>query len=191
MNVDKKEDRKKVHKTATLGGGCFWCLEAAFSELEGVEKVQPGYSGGRLDNPTYEQVCTNTTGHAEVVQIVYDPTVVSYEGLLDVFFFVHDPTTLNRQGGDIGEQYRSVIFYHTKEQKAVAREKVRQLEKQKTWRNPIVTQIVPLERFYEAEGYHKGYYRLNSEKPYCRAVIAPKLSKLRTKHRFKLIGSDS
>lgn len=164
---------------ATFGGGCFWCLEAVFSELKGVEQVLPGYSGGTVPNPSYELVCTNTTNHAEVVQVTYDPEVITYGELLDVFFSIHDPTTLNRQGEDVGTQYRSVIFYHNAEQKEAAEQAVK--THQKYWADPIVTEIVPLEAFYPAEDYHREYFRNHPEKPYCSLVINPKVQKFRAK----------
>lgn len=171
---------------ATLGGGCFWCMEAVFSEVKGVEKVESGFSGGWVPNPTYEQVCTDTTGHAEVVQITFDPSTLSYDELLDIYFGVHDPTTLNRQGDDVGTQYRSVIFYHTDEQKRIAESKVKSLTEQRVWKNPIVTEIQPYKAFYRAEEYHQSYFRKNPDKPYCRIVISPKVSKLRHSFQSKL-----
>lgn len=163
---------------ATLGGGCFWCLEAIFQELKGVVKVESGYSGGHVPNPTYRQVCTGNTGHAEVVQITFDPSVISYETLLKVFFTTHDPTTLNRQGADVGTQYRSVIFYHDETQKAIAEQVVNEFASQ-VWDDPIVTEISPFTAFYKAEQYHQNYYRNNPEQAYCRVVINPKLEKFR------------
>jgi len=173
-------------ETATLAGGCFWCLEAAFQDLKGVEKVQSGYAGGHVANPSYEQVCTGTTGHAEVVQITFDPTVVSFDDLLHVFFTIHDPTTLNRQGEDVGTQYRSAIFYHTPEQKATAERVIRELEAEKVWDDPVVTELKPLDAFYPAEQYHRDYYRRNPTQGYCRAVIAPKVAKVRKLYFDKL-----
>ena len=169
---------------ATLAGGCFWCLEAAFQDLQGVEKVESGYAGGHVPNPSYEAVCTGTTGHAEVVQITFDPAVVSYRDLLHVFFTIHDPTTLNRQGADVGTQYRSAIFWHTAEQKAAAEEVIPELAK--VWDDPIVTDLKPLERFYPAEEYHRDYYRRNPNQGYCSAVIAPKVAKVRKLYFDKL-----
>lgn len=169
-------------ETATLGGGCFWCLEAVFERLEGVKQVVNGYSGGHVANPTYEAVCEETTGHAEVVQVTYDPDVLSFRDLLNVFFSIHDPTTPNRQGHDVGTQYRSVIFAHDEAQRRVAQEVLDELAREKTFgASPIVTQLVPLEAFYPAEAYHQGYYRRNPSQGYCRAVIAPKVAKLREK----------
>ncbi|MBM3925663.1 MAG: peptide-methionine (S)-S-oxide reductase MsrA [SAR202 cluster bacterium] len=173
-------------ETATLAGGCFWCLEAVFEQLAGVNKVVSGYSGGHVPNPTYSQVCSGTTGHAEAVQITFDPTVVSYKDLLNVFFTIHDPTTLNRQGGDVGTQYRSAIFYHDPAQKKAAEQAFIELTKVKLWPNPIVTQLLPSQIFYPAEAYHQGYYRANSYQPYCQLVIAPKVAKLRKQFLEKL-----
>ena len=176
----------KETELATLAGGCFWCLEAVFEQLRGVTKVQSGYAGGHVANPSYEAVCTGTTGHAEVVQVAFDPAIVSYRDLLGVFFTLHDPTTLNAQGGDVGTQYRSAIFYHDDGQRRVAEEAVRELEAEHVFDDPIVTEIVPLPAFYPAEEYHKEYYRRNPNQPYCRAVIAPKVAKLRSKYLEKL-----
>ena len=164
---------------ATLAGGCFWCLEAAFGQLRGVEGVASGYSGGTVPNPSYEDVCTGTTGHAEVVQITFDPGVVSYSDLLHVFFTIHDPTTLNRQGGDVGTQYRSAIFYHSPAQKAEAERVIAELQAEKVWEDPIVTEVRPLAQFYPAEEYHRDYFRRNPNQGYCRAVVAPKVAKVR------------
>jgi len=164
---------------ATLAGGCFWCLEAAYQELKGVEQVESGYAGGSVPAPSYEQVCTGTTGHAEVVQISFDPSVISYRELLEVFFTIHDPTTLNRQGADVGTQYRSAIFTHSASQKATAEAVIAELEAEHVWDRPIVTQVVELERFFPAEEYHRDYFRRNPGQGYCRAVIAPKVAKLR------------
>jgi len=166
-------------EVATLAGGCFWCLEAAFQDLKGVERVQSGYAGGRVANPSYEQVCTGTTGHAEVVQITFDPQVVSFDDLLHVFFTIHDPTTLNQQGVDVGTQYRSAIFYHTPDQKAAAKRVMAELQSEHVWDDPIVTELKPLEAFYPAEEYHRDYYRRNPTQGYCSAVIAPKVAKVR------------
>lgn len=171
---------------ATLGGGCFWCIEAVFDELQGVEDVVSGYAGGSVPNPTYRQVCTGNTGHAEVVQITFDPNVISYREILDVFFSVHDPTTLNRQGADVGTQYRSVIFYHNDEQKRIAELTIRELNAAKIWKNPIVTQVEPFKAFYPAEDYHQEYFALHGEQPYCQVVIAPKMKKFREHYRKRL-----
>jgi peptide-methionine (S)-S-oxide reductase len=173
-------------EVATLAGGCFWCLEAAFSELRGVDKVVSGYAGGHVPNPSYELVCTGTTGHAEVVQITFDPAVVSYDDLLHVFFTIHDPTTLNRQGGDVGTQYRSAIFYHSAAQKAAAERVMAELATTKLWDDPLVTELARLERFYPAEEYHRDYFRRNPTQAYCRAVIAPKVAKVRKLYLDKL-----
>jgi peptide-methionine (S)-S-oxide reductase len=166
-------------EVATLAGGCFWCLEAAFQDLKGVENVQSGYAGGRVANPSYEDVCTGTTGHAEVVQITFDPQVVSFEDLLHIYFTIHDPTTLNRQGADVGTQYRSAIFYHSPEQKATAERVIAELQAQKLWDEPVVTELKPLTAFYPAEEYHRDYFRRNPTQGYCQAVIAPKVAKVR------------
>jgi peptide-methionine (S)-S-oxide reductase len=173
-------------EVATLAGGCFWCLEAVFSELRGVERVVSGYSGGHVPHPTYEQVCSNTTGHAEAVQIIYDPSVIAYRDLLDVFFAIHDPTTLNRQGPDVGSQYRSAIFYHSPEQEAVARQVIAELEAARRYADPIVTQVVPFEAFYPAEDYHQHYFATHPDQPYCAAVVAPKVAKFRKQFLAKL-----
>ncbi len=165
-------------QTATFAGGCFWCIEAIFKKLKGVQSVISGYSGGKMENPNYDKVSMGTTGHAESIQVIFDPNVISYSTLLDVFWHLHDPTTLNRQGGDVGTQYRSVIFYHTEEQREIAEKSKEDLTKSKTYRDPIVTQIVPFEKFYNAEDYHQDYYNTNTTNPYCRIVIDPKITKL-------------
>jgi len=170
----------------TLGGGCFWCTDAAFLELKGVEKVESGYSGGRVPNPTYEQVCSGVTGHAEVIQITFDPKVISLHDILIVFFTIHDPTTLNRQGNDVGTQYRSVIFYRDSEQKEMAEQVIREIGSYGTWKRPIVTEVVPFETFYKAEDYHQDNFRKNAEQMYCQVVIAPKVAKLRAHYRNRL-----
>ncbi len=172
--------------TATLAGGCFWCLEAAYRRVRGVQRVESGYAGGHVDNPTYRQVCTGTTGHAEVTQIDFDPQQVSYRELLEIFFTIHDPTTLNRQGADIGTQYRSAIFYHDEQQKRDAEQVIAELTADRVFADPIVTQIEPLDRFYPAEAEHREYYDRNPEQAYCQFVISPKLAKLRQKHADKL-----
>lgn len=174
--------------TATFGTGCFWCSEAVFQELKGVIKVTSGYSGGHVANPTYEQVCDKTTGHAEVVEVIYDPSVITYDELLEVFWQTHDPTTLNRQGNDIGPQYRSVIFYHNDEQKQKAGHYKDALDRSGAWANPIVTAIEPFRNFYPAENYHQDYYRLNGQAPYCYYVIRPKLEKFEKVFKNKLKG---
>jgi peptide-methionine (S)-S-oxide reductase len=173
-------------ETATLGGGCFWCLEAVYDDLRGVESVVSGYAGGRVPNPSYEAVCAGTTGHAEVVQVTFDPAEVSFRELLDVFFTIHDPTTLNRQGADVGTQYRSVVFYHDDEQKATAEQAIRDLEAEAVWENPVVTQVVPLPEFYPAEDYHQEYFARNPRAGYCQVVIEPKVSKFRKQYLSRL-----
>lgn len=177
-----------TREMATLGGGCYWCLEACYEQLLGVEKVESGFAGGNVPNPTYRQVCSGDTGHAEVVQVTFDPTMISYRELLGVFFAIHDPTTLNRQGADVGTQYRSVIFYHSPGQKQTAEELIAELTAKQIWPNPIVTEVVPFEVFYKAEDYHQGYYRNNPYQPYCQAVVAPKVAKLRKAFATKLKG---
>jgi len=187
MSQDQsKTGFSRQKEVATLGGGCFWCTEAVFSELKGVEKVESGYSGGAISNPTYEQVSAGTTGHAEVVQITFDPSVISFEEILKIFFTMHDPTTLNRQGADVGTQYRSVIFYHNNEQKTIAEKVIEEINRAKIWNASVVTQIEPFKVFYEAEDYHNEYFTRNPEKPYCQLVIAPKIAKLRQHYREKL-----
>lgn len=171
---------------ATLGGGCFWCLEAVFEHLRGVQEVVSGYSGGTVPNPSYEQVCAGNTGHAEVVQIAFDPEVISYRDILAVFFDIHDPTTLNRQGADVGTQYRSVIFYHDERQKETARQMIDQLNDEGVWDRSIVTAVEPVEVFYAAEVYHQEYFERNPQQRYCRAVIAPKVAGFRKRHSFRL-----
>ncbi len=175
-------------EVATLGGGCFWCLEAVFQELQGVEQVVSGYAGGHLPNPTYEQVLTGRTGHAEVVQVTFDPDQISYRDLLRVFFTVHDPTTRNRQGADVGPQYRSIILYHSPEQERIAREVMAELEASGVWERPLVTELVPFQAFYPAEEYHQNYYRRNPHAGYCQVVIAPKVAKLRAHFMDRLKG---
>jgi len=170
-----------MNQIATVGGGCFWCLEAVYLELQGVSKVVSGYAGGHVPNPTYRQICTGRTGHAEVVQVAYDPAQVSFRDILEVFFTVHDPTTLNRQGADVGTQYRSVICYHDEEQRQIAEEMIAELNAAGVWPDPIVTEVTPLDNFYPAEDYHQDYYRQNSAQPYCQVVISPKLAKFRQK----------
>lgn len=179
MTSDRRE-------TATFAGGCFWCVEAVFERLEGVHGIVSGYTGGKRPNPTYEQVCSGATGHAEAIQVTFDPDVISYRELVEVFFAFHDPTTLNRQGGDIGTQYRSAIFYASPEQERTAREVVATLERDAVFDAPIVTEITPLGPFYPAEAYHQEYYRRNPDRPYCAAVIAPKVAKLRRDYAARL-----
>ena len=171
---------------ATFAGGCFWCTEAVFNEIKGVQKVVSGYTGGSIKNPSYREICTGTTGHAEAIQITFDPSLIAYEDLLEIFFGTHDPTTLNRQGSDVGTQYRSEIFYHTQEQKEKAENYILLIEKEKLYNNPIVTKVTSAVVFYEAEEYHQDYYASNSEQGYCQMVIAPKLEKLRKYYKSKL-----
>lgn len=173
-------------EVATLAGGCFWCLDAVYQNLRGVEKVVSGYMGGQVDNPTYKDVCYGNTGHAEVVQLTFNPGIVSYKDLLEIFFTIHDPTTLNRQGADVGTQYRSAIFYHSPEQKETAEQVIAEMTAEGVWDDPIVTEIVPLEKFYVAEDYHQNYYAMNPNQGYCTFVIAPKVSKIRQKFLEKL-----
>jgi peptide-methionine (S)-S-oxide reductase len=173
------------YETITLAGGCFWCLEAVYDEVKGVLSVDSGYANGHVPNPSYRDVCNGNTGHAEVVQVKFDPSVVTLRDLLNIFFTIHDPTTLNRQGGDVGTQYRSGIYYHSEEQKEVAEQTIRELEAQKVWDNPIVTEVEPLKDFYVAEDYHQEYFAKNPYQPYCMAVVAPKVTKFR-KHFLEL-----
>jgi peptide-methionine (S)-S-oxide reductase len=172
-------DANKNREAATLGGGCFWCLEAVYEQLRGVETVVSGYSGGEKPNPSYREICSGRTGHAEVVQLHFDPETVSFRQILQVFFTIHDPTTLNRQGADVGTQYRSVIFSHSPEQQATAHEVINEFQEKKIWQDPIVTEVTPLAAFYPAEDYHQEYYRNNTAQPYCQVVIAPKVAKFR------------
>jgi peptide-methionine (S)-S-oxide reductase len=172
----------KQVELATLAGGCFWCLEAVFDDLKGVESVESGYSGGNVPSPSYAQVCNGDTGHAEVVRVTFDPLVLSYKDLLTVFFTIHDPTTLNRQGNDVGTQYRSAIFYHNEDQKKIAEEVIQEIGAAKIWDGPIVTEVTPFDQFYMAEDYHQEYFKNNPFQGYCRVVIAPKVTKFR--HNF-------
>ncbi len=178
--------KNKVTKVATLASGCFWCTEAVFSIVKGVEKIEPGYSGGSVPNPTYEQVSKGTTGHAEAVQVTFDSSKISFKEILEIFFATHDPTTLNRQGPDVGTQYRSVIFYHNKEQKATAEKVIAELNEEGIWDAPIVTQVVPFKAFYAAETYHKDYYKKHPDQSYCQQIITPKLAKLQQRFLDKL-----
>jgi peptide-methionine (S)-S-oxide reductase len=178
-NPSQSTSRGEPRELATLGGGCFWCLEAVFEQLRGVDGVESGYTGGSIPEPSYEQVCSGRTGHAEVVQVTFDPAVIPYREILNVFFATHDPTTLNRQGADIGTQYRSAIFYHAPEQQRVAQELLASLNAAKIWPAPITTQVLPLEKYYPAEKYHQGYYRQNPGQGYCQAVVSPKVAKFR------------
>ena len=189
MNM-KNEKLRPEHgnkmEVATLGGGCFWCIEAAFQEIRGVIKVESGYAGGTTASPTYGQVCSGTTGHAEVVQVTFDPNTVSFKEILEIFFTAHDPTTLDMQGADVGTQYRPVIVYNNTMQKKIAEQVIEEFDAAKVWDNPIVTKVEPLKKFYKAEDYHTRYFDRHPEAPYCRIVIAPKIAKLRNKYREKL-----
>lgn len=186
MTDDRANDTRPAREVATLAGGCFWCLEAVFDDLRGVEQVESGYSGGTTPNPTYRQVCSGTTGHAEVVQLTFDPRIISFREILEIFFTIHDPTTLNRQGPDVGTQYRSAIFYHTPEQRAVAEQLIKEITAAKIWPAPLVTEVTPFSAFYKAEDYHQDYFALNGEQPYCRAVVAPKVAKFRKQFHDRL-----
>lgn len=176
----------KETEVATLGGGCFWCLEAVYDELEGVLDVVSGYAGGHVPNPDYKSVCTGTTGHAEVIQVTFDLEVISFREILEVFFTIHDPTTLNRQGADVGTQYRSAIFYHSREQKEIAEQLIDELQAEGIWSDSIVTEVAPLDEFYPAEDYHQEYFKRNPFQGYCRVVIAPKMKKFRKKYADRL-----
>lgn len=179
-------DALQGNETATLAGGCFWCLEAVYDQLRGVEDVVSGYSGGRAQNPSYKEVCTGTTGHAEVVQLAFDPAIISFREILEVFFTVHDPTTLNRQGADVGTQYRSAIFYHSAAQKAIAEQVIAEIDAAKIWPAPIVTEVTPFQAFYPAEDYHQEYFARNPTQGYCTFVIAPKVAKFRKQYLSRL-----
>jgi len=179
-------DASAGREVATLAGGCFWCLEAVFDEVQGVEHVESGYAGGTVANPTYRQVCGGATGHAEVVRITFEPAIVSFRDLLNIFFTIHDPTTLNRQGSDIGTQYRSAIFYHSPEQKATAEQVIKEINEAKIWPAPIVTEVTPFQGFYMAEDYHQEYFANNGGQPYCQFVVAPKVAKFRARYTEKL-----
>ena len=181
-NVIMGKELEKI----TLGGGCFWCTEAVYLQMKGVVDVKPGYSGGHVKNPSYKEVCNETTGHAEVVQITYDPEIVSFAGILEVFFVSHDPTTLNRQGNDVGTQYRSAIFYHSEKQKETALQIIGNLEKEKAYEKPIVTEITEFKAFYPAEDYHINYFARNKNQPYCQFVVAPKVEKFRKVFKDKM-----
>lgn len=176
--MSQPHSENKNLEVATLAGGCFWCTEAAFSIIKGVKRIEPGYTGGTVPDPSYEEVSTGTTGHAEAAQIFFDPKNITYKDILEIFFTLHDPTTLNRQSADIGTQYRSAIFYSTPEQKVTAEKLIETLTKEETWNKPIVTKVKPLKVFYNAETYHKDYYKKHPKEPYCQAVIAPKIAKL-------------
>ena len=185
FEIMSKDEQYRMD-TATFGAGCFWCVEAVFERLDGVVKVVSGYSGGEVKNPSYKEVCTGTTGHAEVCQIIFDPEKITYEELLEVFWKTHDPTTLNRQGADVGPQYRSVIFYHSEKQRQEAEYYKKKLEESGIFKDPVVTEIVPFDAFYEAEDYHQEYFELHGEQPYCRMVIRPKVEKFEKLFRDKL-----
>jgi peptide-methionine (S)-S-oxide reductase len=186
--MDNVESERSL-EVATLASGCFWCTEAVFQEIKGVVKVEPGYSGGSMQSPTYNQVSTGTTGHAEAVQIKFKPSIISFREILEIFFATHDPTTLNRQGADFGHQYRSVLFYHNNKQKATAEEVIEELTKEKVFDSPIVTEVKPFKAFYKAEDYHKDYFKKHPNQPYCRVVISPKIANLRKKFQDKLKSS--
>ena len=180
------ESPRPGEEQLTVGGGCFWCVEAVFMDLKGVRKVESGYSGGNVPNPTYQRVCSGTTGHAEVIRITYDPMVISTKQLMEIFFTVHDPTTLNRQGADVGTQYRSVIFYRNPEQKAVAEQTIKDIQAAAIWDGRIVTELAPFKAFYKAEEYHQNYYNQNTNQQYCQVVIRPKVTKFRKKYSHLL-----
>jgi peptide-methionine (S)-S-oxide reductase len=186
LKLSKTPDENKDLEIATLAGGCFWCTEAAFSIIKGVKRIEPGYTGGNVSNPSYEQVSTGQTGHAEATQIFYDPKIITYKEILEIFFTVHDPTTLNRQGADIGTQYRSAIFYQNPEQKTTAESLINELNKEGIWEQPIVTSVEHLKVFYKAETYHKDYYKKHPREPYCQVVIAPKIAKLQQRFMNKI-----
>lgn len=175
-----------AQEITTLGGGCFWCLEAVYDELKGVTDVVSGYMGGHIDNPTYRAVCTGSTGHAEVIQVTFDNEIISFEDILDVFFTIHDPTTLNRQGNDVGTQYRSAVFYHSEEQKQTAEQVIQRVSNEKLWDDPIVTEVSAADTFYAAEDYHQNYFVNNPFQGYCRVIIAPKVAKFRQKYLDRL-----
>jgi len=185
-NYSTMESSQIEYEYATIGGGCFWCIEAIFSEVKGIQSVTSGYSGGTVKNPSYREVTSGRTGHAEVVQLAFDPEIISCRDILEIFFHLHDPTTLNRQGADVGTQYRSVIFFHNDEQERVARKVFEEIDRSDLWENPLVTEISPLQEFYIAEDYHQNYYSNNPNQPYCTFVISPKLSKLRKLFKDKL-----
>lgn len=185
-NEKMRPDYHGKIEVVTLGGGCFWCIEAAFDEVRGVINVESGYAGGEIASPTYEEVCTGETGHAEVVQLTFYPQLISFRDILEIFFAAHDPTTLNRQGADVGNQYRSVLFYHNERQKEVVEQFIAELNAAKIWDNPIVTQVEPFKNFYEAEDYHRKYFVRHPKAAYCRIVIAPKIAKLRKKYHENL-----
>lgn len=183
---DQEAQDRSATEVATLGGGCFWCLEPAYDQLQGVLSVESGYAGGETPNPTYRQVCSGMTGHAEVVQVTFDPAAISYAEILEVFFSLHDPTTLNRQGADVGTQYRSIILYHNPEQQRAAERVIKEVEAASVWDAPIVTELAPFTDFYPAEDYHQEYYERNPQQPYCQIIITPKVAKFRARYRDKL-----
>jgi peptide-methionine (S)-S-oxide reductase len=187
-NVKAKETmtNNKQLDTATFGGGCFWCMEAVYQDLRGVEKVESGFSGGHVKNPAYKEVCNGTTGHAEVTQIIFDPSIITYKDLVDILWHVHNPTTLNQQGNDVGTQYRSAIFYHNEEQKKIAEASKAEAEQTKVWPDPIVTEISPFSVFYKAEDYHQNYFKNNPNQPYCVYVVNPKVQKFKKQYHDKL-----
>ena len=187
--MSKETPRANVSPTrevATLASGCFWCTEAVFNELKGVEKVESGYSGGTIPNPSYQQVCTGTTGHAETVQVTFDPSVISFKDILHIYFTTHDPTTRDRQGADVGTQYRSAIFYHSADQRSTTEQVIKEINASKAWKNPIVTEVSPFKTFYKAEEYHQNFYQNNADYGYCQVVIDPKIAKLRKQYQDKL-----
>ena len=185
-NISTMESNQNKFEYATIGGGCFWCFEAIFSEVRGINSVTSGYSGGTVKNPSYREVTSGRTGHAEVIQLEFDPEILSYRDIMEIFFHLHDPTTLNRQGADVGTQYRSVIFFHNDEQEKIARKVFEEIDRSDLWENPLVTEITTLKEFYVAEDYHQNYYSNNPNQPYCTFVISPKLSKLRKLFKDKL-----
>ena len=189
--MSKAQNSATSMEIATLASGCFWCTEAVFDIIKGVVRVEPGYTGGNTPNPSYEQVSSGTTGHAEAVQVTYDPKVVSYKEILEIFFATHDPTTLNRQGHDVGTQYRSVVFYRNETQRNVALETIKELDTEGIWPSPIVTQLLPLKTFYKAEEYHKDYYQLHKNAAYCQQVITPKIAKLQQRFLSKIKAPSS
>jgi peptide-methionine (S)-S-oxide reductase len=183
---NQPQNNHNAKEVATLAGGCFWCLEAIFKDLIGIEKVESGYSGGTVANPSYRQVCNGTTGHAEAVNLTFNPQVITFKEISEIFFFIHDPTTLNRQGADVGTQYRSAIFYHSLEQKRIADQVIQEITSSNIWDSPIITEVAKFSTFYIAEDYHQDYFENNSDQPYCHAVIAPKVAKFRTRYLSKL-----
>ena len=191
FTMNFQPDQNRTSQIITVGGGCFWCTEAIFKELRGVIKVVPGYSGGNVKNPSYREVCTGSTGHAEVIQITYNPELITISEILEVFFMTHDPTTLNRQGPDTGTQYRSAIFYHSEEQKKAAENIIKQYETEKIFEMPVVTEITPFKAFYPAENYHHDYFEQNKRQPYCQFVISPKIEKFKEKYKDRLKNNSN